>query len=249
MANLDLEIFVLMVKEELRLHKSFVGSVGSIFFPAIIFLLSLILSFSSPVIIQSMGFYKAVLFLNIGAVFYGIFVGFLGKIGEEVMTRRFGQINLLLQTPKLFPVSFRRIMAHFFIKDAAFYLFYSIIPFTLGALVSSPISGFSFSFVILIFLSLTVSFMFGMSLSFLFSAISMRSSKLLFVIILAIFGIVSLSFILDNFYLERIILPVGYWENGSITSFFIPILLVVLFSISAILLMKEKIESKAQKIY
>ena len=107
MANLDLEIFVLMIKEELRLHKSFVGAVGSIFFPAIIFLLSLILSISSPVIIKSMGLSKAVLFLNTGAVFYGIFVGFLGKIGEEVMTRRFGQINLLLQMPKLFPVSFR----------------------------------------------------------------------------------------------------------------------------------------------
>ena len=89
--------------------------------------------------------------------------------------------------------------------------------------------------------------MLGMSLSFLFSAISMRSSKLLFVIILAIFGIVSLSFILDNFYLEKIILPMGYWDNGSITSFMIPILLVVLFSVSAILLMKEKFEEKSNK--
>ena len=93
-----------------------------------------------------------------GAVFYGVFVGFLGKIGEEVMTRRFGQINLLLQMPKLFPISFRRVMTHFFIKDAVFYLFYSIIPFALGALTSIPISGFSFSFVSLIFLSMTVSF-------------------------------------------------------------------------------------------
>ena len=75
----------------------------------------------------------------------------------------------------------------------------------------------------------------------------MRSSKLLFVIILAIFGIVSLSFILDNFYLEKIILPVGYWDNGSFASFIIPVLLVVLFSISAILLMKEKFEEKSKK--
>ena len=236
-----------MVKEELRLHRSFVGAIGSIFFPAIIFVLSLILSISSPVIIKSMGLYKAVLFLNIGAVFYGIFVGFLGKIGEDVMTRRFGQINLLLQMPKLFPISFRKIMAHFFIKDAVFYLFYSIIPFALGALVSSPISGFSFSFVTLIFLALTVSFMFGMSLSFLFSAISIWSSKLMFALILFVFGILYLRFTLDDFYLEKIILPIGYWGNGSINSFFIPILLVVLFSVSAILLMKEKFEEKSNK--
>ena len=52
---------------------------------------------------------------------------------------------------------------------------------------------------------------------------------------------------MDNFYLERIILPIGYWENGSITSFIIPVLLVVLFSISAILLMKEKFEEKSKK--
>lgn len=247
MANLDLEIFTLMVKEELRLHRSFVGAIGSIFFPVIIFVLSLILSISSPVIIKSMGLYEAVLFLNIGAVFYGIFVGFLGKIGEEVMTRRFGQINLLLEMPKLFPISFRKTMAHFFIKDAVFYLFYSIIPFALGALVSRPISGFSFSFVASIFAALTISFLFGMSLSFLFSAISMRSSKVMFTLILAIFGILSLRFILDDFYLEKIILPIGYWDNGSISCFLIPILLVALFSVSAILLMKEKFEEKSKK--
>ena len=249
MANLDLEIFILMVKEELRLHRSFVGAIGSIFFPAIIFVLSLILFISSPVIIKSMGLYQAVLFLNIGAVFYGIFVGFLGKIGEEVMTRRFGQINLLLEVPKLFPISFRKIMAHFFIKDAVFYLFYSIIPFALGALVSSPISELSFSFVALIFLALTISFMLGMSLSFLLSAISMWSSKLMFALILAIFGTISLRFILDDFYLEKIILPIGYWGNGSITYFIIPIILVALFSVSAILLMKEKFEEKSNKYH
>lgn len=247
MSNLDFDIFVLMVKEELRLHRSFVGAIGSIFFPVIIFILSLILSFSSPVIINSMGLYNAVLFLNTGAVFYGVFVGFLGKVGEEVMTRRFGQINLLLQTPKLFPISFRRIMAHFFIKDAGFYLVYSIIPFTLAALVSSPISGFSFQFVATIFVSLTVSFMFGMCLSFLFSAIYMRSSKLMFAIIVLIFGFFSLRFVFDNFYLEKIILPMGYWDNGSISSFIISIILVIFFSVLAILLMKEKFEEKSNK--
>lgn len=249
MRSIDLEIFVSMVKEEFRLQESFVGAVGSIFFPVIIFLFSLILSISSTVIIESMGLYKAVLFLNMAAVFYGIFVGFLGKIGEEVMTRRYGQINLLLQTPKLFPVSFRKIMAHFFIKDAVFYLFYSIIPFGLGLLVSRPISNFAFSFVALVTLALSVSFMFGMSLSFLFSAISMRSFRLFFVFVLGILGFISLRFMLNNFHFEKIFLPVGYWDNGSIFSFIIPAILALIFSVLSILLMKEKFEEKSNKYH
>lgn len=243
----DLDLFILMIKEELRLHKSFVGAVGSIFFPVIIFILSFILSLSSPIIIYSMGLYKAILFLNLGAFFYGIFVGFLGKIGEEVMTRRFGQINLMLQLPKIFPISFRKVMSTFFIKDAIFYLFYSIIPFTLGLLVSKPFSGFNLSFVILIFIVLTISFMLGMSLSFLSSAISIISSKLLIVFFLSIVGIFSLRFILDDFHIENIIFPVRYFNNGSILSFLIPSVLIVIFSILAIYLMKERFEEKTNK--
>ncbi|MCC7572261.1 MAG: hypothetical protein KO464_02600 [Candidatus Methanofastidiosum sp.] len=247
MSFLDLDLFVLMIKEELRLHKSFVGAVGSIFFPVIIFVLSFILSLSSPVIINSMGLYKAILFLNLGAFFYGFVVGFLGKIGEEVMTRRFGEINLILQLPKLFPISLRKVMSYFFLKDAVFYLFYSIIPFTLGALVSIPISGFSLSFVVLIFIILTITFMLGMSLSFLSSSISIISSKLLVVFILGILGVLSLRFILDDFLIERIIFPIGYLENGGVSSFFIPVILAFLFSILAILSMKERFEEKTNK--
>ena len=249
MSFLDLDLFSLMIKEELRLHKSFVGAVGSIFFPAIIFVLSFILSLSSPVIINAMGLYKAILFLNIGAFFYGIFVGFLGKIGEEVMTRRFGEINLILQFPKLFPVSFRRVMSHFFVKDAVFYLFYSIIPFTLGALVSKPVSGFTFSFVALIFIMLIISFMLGMSLSFLSSAISIISHKLLIVFILGILAIFSLRFIFADFQIEEIIFPIEYLNNGQVSSFFIPVILTFLFSILAILSMKERFEEKTNKYH
>jgi hypothetical protein len=240
--ELDKALFVAMFKEEWRLHKSFVGSIGSGFFPVVIFIFSLVLAVTSPVVIGNIDIPTILLILHIAAVLYGLFVGALGTIGEQVMTRRLGQINLLLQMSHLYPVSFKRTMAIFYLKDALYYILYSLIPLILGIAVGAPLAGITLGGVALLGLTMFLMFMMGMALSFLISAISMRSKKGAGAVGLLLLGLVATVWPLGLLRPGHLLLPLGFWYGYEALYLVISALLVVLMSVAAVLGMKERFE-------
>ena len=121
-----------MIKEEWRLHKSLVGDFGSALFPLMIFALTALCAFITPYIMGNIEMSTILLMLHVSSVIYGVFVGGFGRIGEHVMTRRLGQVSMLLQLPQLYSISFKRVMGVFYVKDALYYLIYSFVPLVLG---------------------------------------------------------------------------------------------------------------------
>ena len=233
-------LFKAMLREEWRLHKSFVGAVGSGFFPVVIFFFSLVLAATSPVLLKKLDMALVLLVLHLSAVMYGLGVGALAQIGEQVMTRRLGQINMLLQLPTLQPVSFKSVMGIFYVKDAVFYILYSIIPLLGGIAVAIPVTKITVGGVGLLFVTVLLTFMTGMALSFLLSAMSIRSKAAAGALALVIVALVLLAYPIGYLVPGQLLLALGYWETGNILYLLFSLLLVLALSAAAILLMKER---------
>ena len=127
-------IFISMLKEEWRLQRSFVGSFGAFFFPFVIILLSFVLVLIFP--FEKANRSSVVDIIHIMMLLFGLGVGGIALIGEQVMTRKIGQVNLLIKISQLQPVPFRKLTLVFFIKEVLFYHLYSVIPFGSGMLIA-----------------------------------------------------------------------------------------------------------------
>jgi len=229
-----------MLREEWRLHRSFVGAVGSGFFPVMIFFFSLVLAATSPVLLRKMDVSLVLLVLHVSAALYGLGVGALAQIGEQVMTRRLGQVNMLLQLPALQPVRFRTVMGVFYAKDAVFYILYSIIPLVGGIAAAVPLSRITPGGVALLFVTVLLTFMLGMGLSFLLSAVALRSRAAAAAVALAIAGLVALVWPLRLLVPGQVLLPLGYWETQNSLYLLSAAAFALLLSAAAVLLMKER---------
>ena len=117
-------------------------------------------------------------------------VGAFGLMGREFMNRRFGQASLIAYSSRTLPVSERLIFANFLVKDVVYYFIFYILPFIEGfafAAAFVPSEGFHSSVTLLILLlTLSLSFMIGLSLVFFLSTIYAHSGKLLISGLLAI---------------------------------------------------------------
>jgi hypothetical protein len=233
-------LFGAMLREEWRLHRSFVGAMGSGFFPVVIFLFSLVLAATSPVLLKKLDMTMVLLVLHLAAVMYGLGVGALARIGEQVMTRRLGQVNMLLQLPMIHPVRFRTVMGIFYVKDAVFYILYSIIPLVGGIAVAIPLTRITIAGVGLLFITMLLTFLTGMSLSFLISALSIRSRAAMAALVLVILALVATVWPLGLLAPGQVLLPLGYWGSHDILYLLVSLLLVLGLSAAAVLVMKER---------
>jgi hypothetical protein len=95
------------------------------------------------------------------------------------MNRRFGQASLLAYSSRTLPLSDRRIFAAFVAKDTVYYLLLWVVPFLAGLALGTPLSGLSLSFVGMAAVSLTLTFLLGLSTIFFLSTVYAHSPRLL----------------------------------------------------------------------
>ncbi len=191
------ELFTSMMKEEWRLHSTMFGSLSFALFPVLIFGIVFMSSFLLPL-------FRSVLPAgDLGLVTTGVFlllgvmVGGFGLLGNEVMNRRFGQMSLLAYSARSLPLSERYIFTNFIVKDIVYYLFLWVLPFVLGFAVASPFIGVPPTYPIHLFVSLTLTFLFGLSAIFFLSTVYSRSKPalaIIFAVGLVIAGWAYLSF-------------------------------------------------------
>jgi hypothetical protein len=233
-----------MFKEELRLHKSFVGGMGSGFFPVMIFIFALVLAFTSPVVMKNISKDTILLVLHVAALMYGLSVGALGAIGEQVMTRRLGQVNMLLQLSQLHPITFRKIMATFYLKDLLFYILYSIIPLVGGIAVAAPFAKVPFTSVGLLAITLFLTFLLGMSLSFVLSALAVRSRPAAAALGILVVVLVAMVWPLGYLSSGQVLPTLGYWMYRDPLYLLATTVIVIILSSAAVLFTKERFETK-----
>jgi hypothetical protein len=118
----------------------------------------------------------------------GIMVGGFGLLGNEVMNRRFGQASLLAYSARSLPLSEKFIFLNFVIKDTVYYFFLWVLPFGFGYILVSPFTGVPLAGALLLLLTLTLSFLFGLCGVFFLSAVYARSRPVLWLILLAVCG-------------------------------------------------------------
>jgi hypothetical protein len=180
------ELFTNMVKEEWRVHSTMFGSLSFALFPVMIFGIAFMGSFLIPLMRTTLPAGNLTLIVHATYLMLGIMVGGFGLLGNEVMNRRFGQASLLAYSARSLPLSEKFIFLNFVIKDTVYYFFLWVLPFGFGYILASPFTGVPLASALLLLLTLTLSFLFGLCGVFFLSAVYARSRLALLLTLLAI---------------------------------------------------------------
>jgi hypothetical protein len=236
-----------MIREEWRLHKSLIGGLGSGLFPLMIFIFTVFGALIMPIITGNIEIYSILLMLHLASFFYGFFVGGFGKIGEHVMTRRLGQVNMLLQLPQLYPVSFKLMMSVFYVKDSLYYLMYSFVPLVLGLGIAAPYAGVSYNGIGVLGVTLFLVFMLGMGLSFTLSTLISRSRAMRLTVFCLMFSLTLLVYPLRIIPVRYVLPALEYWKTKRILYLIVTALVSVGFAGVGALFTKEQYEVKQHR--
>ncbi len=190
------DLLWLMLKEEFRTHTSYSGRQRFFTFPVFVFVLALGSGLTIDKMLETVSLSQFAVFAHISVFMYGLSVGAFGLMGREYLERRYGRNNHLVAMPYLLPISFKTTFLGIYLRDAVFYIILMLVPATLGLVVAAPFMGFAISSLGLFFVAILVTFMFGMSMSFLASVIYIRNVKAFLVftagiaVMFVLFGVV-----------------------------------------------------------
>ncbi len=199
-----------MLREEYRMHSSRTSSRMMFALPAFAFTIALVTSLALGNIMGAMSLEELLFNVNAGVFLYGVSVGALGFIGRTLVERRQGQLNSIIAMPSLLPMSYRSTFLCFFASDAIFYFALLIVPALLGILASLPFTHFSIVSVLSASLSLALSFLYGMSLSFAVSVAGTRSRGAFAIIAAAIIALLLGHGALHFYGIEWLLPTMGY---------------------------------------
>ena len=239
------ELFTCMVKEEWRVHSTMFGSLSFALFPVMIFGIAFMGSFLLPLMRTTLPTGNLTLIVHANYLMLGIMVGGFGLLGNEVMNRRFGQASLLAYTARSLPLSEKFIFLNFVIKDTVYYFFLWVLPFGFGYILASPFTGVSLAGALLLLLTLTLSFLFGLCGIFFLSAVYARSRPVLWFVLLALgVGMGSLATMTGtnpvHFFPPLLLNSAFTWANFLISC----VVLALLFGFSIVLFNPESIGSE-----
>ena len=174
-----LKLFTNMMKEEWRVHSTIFGSLSFALFPVMIFGIAFMGSFLLPLFRTVLPAGDLATIIHALFLLLGIMVGAFGLIGMEAMNRRFGQASLLAYSARSLPISERTIFLNFVVKDTVYYFILWVFPFVAGFAIASPFIAVPLTLPLRLMLTLTLSFLTGLSLVFFLSTIYARSKQML----------------------------------------------------------------------
>ena len=255
-----LKLIWLMLKEEVRLHTSFTHKLEFLLFPVLNFFFVLVSCLLSDRLTRRLDLEFFYYLMNSGLFLYGIFMGAFVFFGSDYVERQFGKVSFIISTPLHHPISFKKIYLAFLLHDILFYFLFTIIPISAALLIATPIMGFHLSSVGLVILCGTLSFVFGISLSFFTANVYSRSVHVFFVFCCTIIASILLLVIGPGY---QYIFPAYQFQTTKewlwlATSLALPILLIVLseliipekpISRDVSLRPKDKFDSRKYRIF
>jgi hypothetical protein len=234
------ELFIAMFKEEWRMHSTMFGSLSFAMFPVMIFGIAFMGAFLLPLLRSTLPAGNLVLIIHANFLLLGFMVGAFGLMGNEVMNRRFGQASLLAYSARSLPLSESHIFLTFVIKDVVYYFFLWVFPFGFGYILASPFIGVSLVQGLLLLLTLTLAFLYGLCVVFFLSSLYARSRLLLWAAVLVL-GAVWGAFVTYTgmnpalFFPPLLLYSAFSWVNLLVSL----ILFAVLFALSVFLFSPE----------
>lgn len=249
MSNLkrDLKIIRLMLSEERRLNSAVIGQAQFLMFPVLILFMSLVIAISSKQLLRTMAMDQVYVILHSIILIYGLGIGGFALFGERMAERRVGEVSMLLETPAIQPVSFKEVFFSFYVKDIIYYILYSILPLVGGVALSMPLTGFQATSVLFLLLTITTSFLFGISMSFLLSSMYVRWKAVFGAIVVALLAFFAGSYLTGAYEATAFIPPMALQRTGDPIYLLISVVLILLFSAVAISTIKIKMGKRSEK--
>ncbi|MFA6225851.1 MAG: hypothetical protein WC620_06660 [Methanoregula sp.] len=239
------ELFTAMLKEEWRVHSTMFGSLSFALFSVMIFGIAFMGAFLIPLMHTTLPAGNLTLIIHANYLMLGIMVGGFGLLGNEVMNRRFGQASLLAYSARSLPLSEQFIFLNFVVKDPVYYFFLWIFPFGFGYILASPFAGVTFASALLLLLTLTLSFLFGLCGVFFLSTVYARSRPVLWLVLLALGmgwgGFTAVTDMNPVLFFPPLLLNSAFsWANLLISC----AVLVLLFAVAILLFNPESVGSE-----
>lgn len=245
-----------MLKEEFRSHASYSGKERFLTFPLFVFLLALGSGLTMDKMLETVTLSQFALFAHMSAFLYGLSVGAFGIMGREYLERRYGSSNYLVAMPYLVPISFRTTFLGIYLRDAVFYILLLLVPATLGLVAAAPFMGFSLVSIGLFFMAVMLTFMIGMSLSFLASVIYIRNMPAFVAFTAAVallfvsFGVLgwpTLGTLLPSYGLQMSVRPFPIEASSAILLGLTSTAVVVVLTVLAYLLVEVRISISSKQ--
>lgn len=183
-----------MLTEEWRLHTQLFGGRRFAAFP--LFVLSLAAGAFALLFYTGADQLAIVGGLHALVGFFGLQVGTLGLIGRDAMRNVLGDVTLIVFTSRTLPVSWRRLLGVFLLKDLLYYSVLFLAPIALAYMPLALAQGSSPLEILLLWLTLTAVFALGVGLSLTLVGLASRSRPALLGIV-AVLAAVALGTSVD----------------------------------------------------
>ncbi|SEH17887.1 hypothetical protein SAMN04487967_3445 [Natronorubrum sediminis] len=156
-------LFATLLREEWRLHTQLFGGWRFALFPAVIGVLAV----SATIALLETGTAAGTVVtgLHVLALGFGLYSGTAGFAGSDMLENVFGRLSLVLSTSTTLPLSRRRLLGIFLLKDGLFYAVAFVLPMALSNAVLVGTPGEAPLAVAAMWLSLTLTFAAGMALT------------------------------------------------------------------------------------
>jgi len=205
--GLSTGLFARMVREEYRLHAELFGGRFAMF-PVVVAALStagvwLLGLTGTPPETVAAGLHGLVFF-------FGLQVGTIGLIGRDALRDVLGDVTLLVFSARTLPVTWRRLLATFLLKDLLYYSVLFVGPVAVGYGAVALSSGVAPASVALLWLTVSASFGLGVGTSLTLAGLGTRARWLVPVVALGIAAAL-LSRRVDVVALT----PLGFYEAPS----------------------------------
>ena len=228
-----LNLIRLMLREEFRFRTTYSSKYSFLGFPILIMTFTFILAYLSPQLLQEISLEQILLMLHSTIFLYGFSMGAFAFLGREYIDQTFGHIKFLVSSPEVLPLSFRKTFLAFYIHEIIFYIFIALLPIMFGLTLSMPFTGFSIISILILTLAATLSFLLGISFSFIMATIFLKNEKI-FVGIFIVTCIIVIGSFLFQWFEFGLIFPSLMFQYEKTSEFLIlAILYVVLFSVGA----------------
>lgn len=124
------KLFWRMMREEYRLHAELFGSSRFLVFPVFV----AVLVGAGVWLLATTGTSMAVIVAGLHALvaFFGLQVGTIGLVGRDAMRDALGDVTMLVFSARTLPISWRRLLGTFLVKDLAYYGVYFLTPAVVG---------------------------------------------------------------------------------------------------------------------
>jgi hypothetical protein len=167
-------LLAILFREEWRMHTQLFGGWRFALFPFVIALLTV----GATVALVETGTAPGTIVsgLHVLALAFGLYSGTAGFAGSDMLENVFGRLSLLLSSSTTLPLSRRRLLGAFLLKDALFYGVAFVLPMALGSAALDGLSAATPLDVGLFWLSLFLVFAVGMAVTVALIAVRTRGA-------------------------------------------------------------------------